>query len=331
MSTPIAELMHGYLDETLEADQQRQLADWLQSSPDHAREFAELVLLHDRLRGEWSLGEEPDQTLAPAAAAPATARRRPRTWPRRWATLVATLAGVVLLTLAGRWLLGPPALAANAELERILQSSEHPFDRVYRVTAVDEGSMGAPPSQHARGAQPPVDGALLYVRGADQYVLVRRFADGGEFITGSDGVTAWSIPPRGRVRVSSDPARFRGAVPGQQHAIPFIDLGGSLRRLRDAYQLSVDDGDQFDRFVKGGRRLVAVRKTTAAGGPKQVTIWYQQSTGEIQSMLLERLPQARGGPRHVRLELVDQRRLDATFFEHSFHHGTDREVVEEQP
>ncbi|MCA9059019.1 MAG: hypothetical protein KDA85_10985, partial [Planctomycetaceae bacterium] len=52
MSASATDLIHGYLDETLTAEQQAELANWLRESLDHARQFAETVLLHDRLRVE---------------------------------------------------------------------------------------------------------------------------------------------------------------------------------------------------------------------------------------------------------------------------------------
>ncbi|MCA9078690.1 MAG: hypothetical protein KDA93_26935, partial [Planctomycetaceae bacterium] len=195
-----------------------------------------------------------------------------------------------------------PVLAASDELQRIIQASEAALDRTYAVTALGEDVDSESLASTVRGAKPSVDGALLHVRGPNQYVLVRYFADGTEFITGSDGTTAWSVPPRGRVRVSSDATRFRGAVPGQQHAIPFIDMRNSLRQLQESYELDLSPGTT----PEGWRRMNATRRATATGGPKQVTLWYDVQSGTIHRMLLERLPQARGGPRNVLLELTDE-------------------------
>ena len=52
MRAPTTDLVHGYLDETLSAEQQDELANWIKDNPEHARQFAEIVLLHDRLRAE---------------------------------------------------------------------------------------------------------------------------------------------------------------------------------------------------------------------------------------------------------------------------------------
>ena len=63
---------------------------------------------------------------------------------------------------------------------------------------------------------------MLYVRNPDSYVLVRRFPDGRPFITGSDGERGWSVRPDGAVRVSGDPLRFRGPLPGNQYGIDYM-------------------------------------------------------------------------------------------------------------
>ena len=50
MTRDPSELVSRYLDDVLTEDEHRDLQDWLRSSPDHAREFAQIALLHDRLR-----------------------------------------------------------------------------------------------------------------------------------------------------------------------------------------------------------------------------------------------------------------------------------------
>jgi hypothetical protein len=46
-------------------------------------------------------------------------------------------------------------------------------------------------------------------------------------------------------------------------------------------------------------------------------------------MLLDRLPQARGGPRSVLLERIDEADRGPDFFDHPAHHEPTREVLEE--
>jgi hypothetical protein len=305
----------------LTAEQHVELANWIIASAEHARQFSETVLLHDRLRAEMLAGDLLE--IQHAVVASRSSSERP--WVRRVIALSTALCLTLALGLLFWQSVSSPVLAASDELQRIIQASESALDRTYVLTALDEDVDSETLPSTVRGAKPSVDGALLYVRGPNQYVLVRYFADGTEFITGSDGTTAWSVPPRGRVRVSSDPTRFRGAVPGQQHAIPFVDMRNSLRQLQESYELDLSQ----ETTPEGWRRMNATRRATATGGPKQVALWYDAQSGVIHRMLLERLPQARGGPRNVLLELTDERDLGPAYFEHTSHHDTNREVIEE--
>jgi hypothetical protein len=321
MSASATDLIHGYLDETLTAEQQVELANWIKESPEHAGQFAETILLHDRLRAEMLAGD----VLENQHAVVASRSSSDRLWGRRVIALSTALCLTLVLGLIFWHSVSSPVLAASDELQRVIQASEAALDRTYVVTALDEDVDSEALPSTVRGAKPSVDGALLHVRGPNQYVLIRYFADGTEFITGSDGTTAWSVPPRGRVRVSSDATRFRGAVPGQQQAIPFIDMRNSLHQLQESYELDLSP----ETTPEGWRQMNATRKSSTAGGPKQVTLWYDVQSGTIHRMLLERLPQARGGPRNVLLELTDERDLGPAYFEHTSHHDTNREVIEE--
>ena len=321
MSASETDLIHGYLDETLAAEQQVELANWIKESPAHSRQFAEAVLLHDRVRAEMLAGAVV-QNQHPVIANSSSSQRL---WLRRFIAFSTALCLTLALGSFFWQSVSSPALAASDELQRIIQASEATLDCTYVVTALDENVDSESLPSTVRGAKPSVDGALLHVRGPNQYVLVRHFPDGTEFITGSDGTTAWSVSPHGRVRVSNDATRFRGAVPGQQHAIPFIDMRNSLRQLQESYELDLS----LETTSDGWRRMHATRRATAAGGPKQVTLWYDARSGTIHRMLLERLPQARGGPRNVLLQLTDERDLGPAYFEHTSHHDTNREVIEE--
>lgn len=321
MSAREIDLLHGYLDETLTAEQHVELANWIKASPDHARQFSQLALLHDRLRTEMLVGDVWETRQAVAV----NNRLSKHRWSRRIFALSSALCLMLILGGIVWQTVSSPVLAVGVELKRIIQASEAALDRTYMLTAlagrVDSETL---PSTD-RGEKPTVDGALLHVRGSNQYVLIRYFADGARFITGCDGQTAWAVPPRGRVRVSRDLMRFRGAIPGQQHAIPFIDMRSSLHQLQESYELELSS----EMTPEGWRRMRAIRRTPASGGPKRVTLWYAVPTGTIHRMLLERLPQARGGPRDVLLELINEGDLGSTYFSHTSHHDKNREVIEE--
>ncbi|HEX8911699.1 MAG TPA: hypothetical protein VF796_05020, partial [Humisphaera sp.] len=232
--------------------------------------------------------------------------------------VAAALAGVAAVVLVAAYLSRPAPADAAAELNRLIDAPADARDRVYVVRSLDPNP--APPP----GRQPPVDGATLYVRRPDRYVLVRRFPDGRAYATGCDGEHGWSAPPDGAVRVSGDPMRFRGPLPGNQHGIPFVDLRSDLVSLREAYALTSLGTDG-----SGRRGVRADKRSPEHRGPRRVDLWYDPATLVIHRMVFEGLPKARGGPDAVAVELTDTRDLGPDFFKHDAHHAGDRTVVEE--
>lgn len=308
------DLIHGYLDGRLSEGQLAELNGRLACDPEFARGFALAALLHDRLRDrfrEYGAGTEAGKALP----------RRPRLFGRR-AALAASSAALLVLAVVLVWGVGDRRVsAAEAVLGRLIEAQGRAGDRTYRIVALDAGpadNVGTPPGGRRR---PTVDGALLHVRGDGQYVLVRRPGQPEEFVTGSDGREAWSVPPDDPVRVSPDAARFRGAVPGEQQGLPFLDLRSALGRLREAYELTLVGGPDG--------HLDAHKRSTAYRGPRDVAVWFDPASGVIRRLRMYGMPQAQGGPRSVALELIDRSDLGAAFFGHAAHHGLDRRVVRE--
>lgn len=320
MSKVPLELIHGYLDLTLNQDEMIQLETWIKTSPENTKQFVEMILLHERLRSEFlALDQNVFQNIREVRP------KLNRQFSRRILTLI-TAASVVLVIGIMSWQFsGPTALAANIELQRIIQANGTFQDRSYRVK-IEESSHKIR-SRDVTGPryQPDIDGAILHIRGSNQYVLIRPLTDGSEFITGSNGENAWSVPPLGQVRVSQDLKRFWGALPGEKFDIPFINIRENLAQLLNTYNLSISE-KEIDADL---RQIKAYRKAIVSGGPKEVTIWYHEDTGLIQSMLLGRLPQASGGPRSILIELIGTDDLGPEFFNHDAHHDSSRVVIEE--
>lgn len=305
-------LIHGYLDGVLTADEEAALNEWVKADPANASEFAAVVRLHDRLRASFT-------PATPVTSRPAVAGKlRGRLWRRAgWLTGLATL---LLFGLLAVWWLTPTPLTAAAELDRLIERSAGSGDRTYVIRTLD-----TVPEQFD-DRRPPIDGATLHVRSPDRYVLVRKFPDGRPFATGSDGERSWSVPPvgGGAVRVSGDPLRFRGPLPGHQHGIPFVNLRSELVQLRDAYAVTPLVPD-----ATGRRGLLAEKKSAEYRGPRRVELWYDPASGVIQRMVFAGMPKARGGPDSVSVELRGTRELPADFFQHTAHHAPDRRVIEE--
>lgn len=320
MSRVPLELIHGYLDLTLNQDEMIQLETWIKTSPENTKEFIELILIHEQLRSEYLVMDhnifQNNTEVNP---------KLKQQLSRRILTLVTAASVVFVIGIMSWQFSGPSALAANIELQRIIQANGSLLDKSYHVKI--EQSSQKTRSRDLKGTryQPDIDGAILHIRGSNQYVLIRQLTDGSEFITGSNGENAWSVPPIGQVRVSQDLRRFRGALPGEKFDIPFINIRENLYQLLKIYHLSISE-KKLDSDI---RQIHAYRKANVSGGPKEVTIWYHEDTGLIQSMFLGRLPQARGGPRSILIELIGTDNLGPEFFDHNAHHDISRVVIEE--
>lgn len=321
-------LIDAYLDDMLSTDDLQRFNALVQESPEFARRLAEASMLHDRLRTEMALaGATEVESGSVQAARPATtivsASRRSWAAAALIATAAVVLIGFVLHPGGGV----APASAASVALERIINAASQPIDRVYRIRITDYGPDGPQPQVAADrgGVKPNVDGAELHVRGRDQFVLVRRFADGSPFVTGSDGEIGWAVPPTGHVHLSRDVRRFRRAVPGERDAIPFLDLEAGLEELRRDYDLELIEGRANAVGPDGWSRLDARKHSRVRGGAEHVQIWFD-AAGTAHRIALHGLPQGEsdGSPQAVELDLVKNRAVPADFFRHETHHAPDR-------
>ena len=274
--------------------------------------------------------------------APATTFR-----PRYRSLLAVVTAACVLVTLVGALWNGlgdKQASAAVAELKRILAVSELLVDRTYRVEMMNEDpdrppppptqSKKSPPSKERRGPRlkpdrevaPPMNGALLHVRGGRQFVLIRTALDGKQFITGSNGETSWSVRPEAPVRVSHDIDRFRRGIPGQQYSVPLINIHEGLSGLLSAYDVELDAVANTDADTQL-QRIVASKRAASHRGPRRVEITYEIASGRIRDMLFIDVPRPDALPVILRLQLVEERDLGLGFFDHSAHHPPEQRVI----
>ena len=332
MSSDARELIDGYLDDALTADQQEELSAWIKANSEHARIFAEAMLLHDRLRNTLSTAETPD------AIHPSLTIESPRGWlGGSWLmsslTRTTAAAAVLILGLATLWFsIGTQtASAAIRELDRIIVNSMKSKDRTFDIVVEDittdrRGKRSARPESQ-RPPKPPLDGASLYVRSGNQFVLIRKTQDGLPFVTGCDGKQSWAINTRGPVRFSADVHRFDHDLPGHETSIPLTNLHEGLQQLKRAYDLTFSAlGPEEYQTGDGNeaRQLIAVKKPKERG-PQRVEIVYDATTGGILRMRFVQMPY---GPDRLdlRLSLVSEEELSSDFFEHTSHHTPDRKI-----
>lgn len=333
-------LMDGYLDETLSPEECVAFAQWLQESPQNRERFADTVLLHDRLRGEYLAmaaltPEKQPEVLFPQATE--TSRFvMPRQRVRSFAAVLGIVCGIVIMAVLWKGLGETPAAAAVVELNRLIAVSTHATDRTYQIAV--EGI--ALPAKHdhsrttpefGRPPKPPLDGAVLHVRGGQQFVLIRTTLEGLPFVTGSNGQTSWAVRPDGSVRVSADLNRFNRDLPGHESSIPLINIEDGLAKLRKSYEvqlLPIESNDGDARPADSPLRLLVAVKKRGVRGPRRVEITYAVTTGQIQQMRFIEMPY---GPERLtlRLTLVEERDLGSRFFDHDSHHPSDRTVEEE--
>jgi len=221
--------------------------------------------------------------------------------------------------------------AAMLSLEKVLKAAEKPIDRTYRIHVVEEYSRDRKPRRLSweawnREAKQQIDGATLYVRGANQYVLTVLLRNGVKRTSGCDGEKSWAFRENGPVHVSADLSRFRGGVPGHQQDIPFMNIHSHLSQLRNGYEVDLTDGHDTAGDGTVLSQLVGVRKSRDVRGPREIEVWFDAENGTAHRMLFDGLPRGRGGPKSVMLKLVGQSDLAPRFFSHESHHEPQRSI-----
>ena len=254
-------------------------------------------------------------------------------WPVGWAASVC----LALLTAFLFWH-SPgmsPASAAVLELNRIMVANAKSMDRTFRIsveeTVVPTGDRDRKSPEHDRPPKPSLDGAILDVRGSNQFVLKRDVPSGELFITGSNGTTSWAVRPDGPVRFSDDLARFNRDLPGHERNLPINNLHDGLDALRTAYELNTvsttSSGDIDEQAAEASSLIIAERKRGYRGAAR-VEIRYATSSGQIREMRFIQMPY---GTELVTLKmaLVGEQTLPETYFDHRSHHVPGRDVEHE--
>jgi len=327
-----AELVSRHFDGLLTNDEHQELQDWLRSDPSHRRDFAKAAILHDRLHCEHvaiSLGTLDLQSEHPVPLPNQPPRsRRLRLFGISAGVMTAFVALTVMLLGTSR-----TAVSAVTELNRLISAQETGLDKTYSIAVEDVPSSRRPRrrlAEDGRPPKPPLDGAVLYVRHGNQFVLIRPMPGDQQFITGSNGSTSWAVRPDGPVRVSTDVTRFNRDLPGHEHDIPLMQIEQSLEHLRRAYDVQLLPVETVEDAADGElptRLLVAVKKH-GHRGPQRIEITYAVQAGQIRQLRFIEMPY---GPVHltVRLTLEEEQDLGPAFFDHLAHHSSDRTVEQE--
>lgn len=285
-------------------------------------------------------------------------------WSRSFVVVIVGL--VACLTVMLLWHdAGVPPVSAATELNRIIAISSAPQDRTYQITVDDEvisppsqsagpprrkrppphlgpppPHMGPPPGEmrpppHGMGPppggghpRPPLNGAILHVRGGRQFVLIRATPDGHSFVTGCNGQVSWSVRPDGPVEVSTDLRRFSRGVPGTHHSVPMINIQDGLEGLQSDYDIQISPVENPAEGSGGValKLLTATRRDPTHMGAARVEITYEDRSGLIQRMQFVEMPQSHQAPITMLLTFVEARNLAPKFFDHESHHEPGRRI-----
>jgi hypothetical protein len=222
-----------------------------------------------------------------------------------------------------------------AAIDQMITAIDKAGDRTYSITLRKKGKDAqSPPHDRDSGTIKPageragLDGATLYLRGSDKFVLYQQTPSGKTVISGSDGKTRWHIRPDKPVLVSSDPEAFRIPMPPELAAILSLDLKATLLHIRDHYKVKyLEDVTDVQQHNGTWKYLDARKISHDLPGPKNIEIWADSETGlllriEFADIHLEDDP----SPKRLIIELVDQTQQSDDWFTRQAHHTQDAEV-----
>ncbi|MCF7958338.1 MAG: hypothetical protein K9M57_07820 [Phycisphaerae bacterium] len=132
---------------------------------------------------------------------------------------------------------------AMAAIDKMMAAINNAVDRTYSIMV--EGNRENRQQQSRRNSQgrreqgqrADLDGATLYLRGTNQFVLYRQTSRDRTLINGGDGQTRWMIRPDKTVFTSSDPEAFKIPMPKELAAILTLDFKATLQHIRDHYKV----------------------------------------------------------------------------------------------
>lgn len=336
MQTDFVTLVHLYLDHEIDAAQFEQLQDLLHSSGAYRSEFRQIALLHNHLSHTVPITAEsikPSIDSRKEFPDATEANRSSQRFQSRHSYFLIALAASILVLL---FLATPPRnnSFAGSEFQKILNANSN-SNLHYKIQLEQTIALKKQKTKQAENLRPPkpsLDAAELYVQGADKFVLIRNPNTPLVFVTGSNGKLSWAVAPQGPVRRSQDVNHFNRDLPGHEHAIPLVNLKQGLQQIQQAYSIQVLDSEPNDPSAIDNQSppeaLLIATKRRGERGPKRIEIHYESTTGQIRHMRFVEMPY---GPEQItiRLTLLDQSPVPDDFFEHHFHHSSDRTVLDE--
>ena len=311
----IEDLIIGHFDDTLNEEQEKELADALTSSGEAKQTFLSYMRMEGRLHslGRDGFLREPPAELAieperpapqPVVDAPVVRSDRQRLRLIAASTSLAVCA-VAILTLSSG-VLWPSSVSASSVLQKAQQAAAELIDRTYRVTLSGAGERSL--TRELR----------VNVRGGGRFVV--RPVDGA-YVLGSDGTDYWVTQQSGPVWVTNDsralaqelkrtiPDRWLfgiAASPNEPLLLGMADLLSLIERKHDVEL--IDSASVSEHHVR------ATLRSGRQNAPERIDFWADADSGVA---LRAEVRWSNG--RQMRFELVESVKLSDQWYHHSEH------------
>ena len=246
------------------------------------------------------------RTIQTTATAPRDQRRRMPVVLRRGSWAAA--AGILLIV--GVYMFTSSTTPAMASINAIIDALNRPGDRTYRVRVTPPDGLN----------RPGLDGATLYLRDGQQFLLARIDPKGGELFDGFDGQESWRVRAGELVESQDGPGAGRIPLPQIMADVPFTDLRRTLERIHGDYSIERPDGGPLRPAEKPLMHIRANRNSPAVKGPPTIEIWADPQTGLPRRIVFREAKfQGSQRPRLLELELATEANLPEDWFSPSAH------------
>lgn len=293
------------------ADQRLVHALLLHVHDDHAAQHRE-----ERVQAVVFAARDNTRTGALSAEAPPDRLSSAKSRTRRlhavtWRAVSA--AAAVIAIAVGAFVVNNSTRPALASVTQILTALNQPGDRTYRLSVYPADTE----PKHG------LNGATLYLRDGQEYLLVRIDHRGRELFDGYDGHSSWRIRAGVLVEVRKGPGAGGIPMPRSMAEVPFADLQGTLESIQRDYVVERFNLAPLDDGGPQVRHLFARRRSPEAKGPNTIEIWADPQSGTPQRIVFDDAKfQGNAEPRRLTFKLISEAQLPVDWFSHSAHGRT---------
>lgn len=253
----------------------------------------------------------------------------------QWFSLAASICLMTLVMFS--WL--SPTNVAIAEVNNILTRLRSLEDRIYTISVLPVKPLHLPTEKtdvpnyktlRSRNENSDVsirhsasiwlNGAKLYVRGDNQYVLIAETSE-GYLLRARNRQHSWKLNHDNEVKYYDDHAGIKVPIAGDAVALVFMDVPQMLTHLADNYNLTYKKNAGKDSESKQVLSMISAnKKSKQLKGAKQINIFYHPDSYLIDRFEFDRVHLQGHRKRYkVSLQLVDLKALVIDFFDAEHH------------